>query len=197
MKKMVLLTLCLLFVILLTGCIRTSTYQVDREDQDLRGNRGVVMGDVPPPEIGRKRTRTMARFDVELPPSKEYKAKEITLEKEPVRERPVIEEEIVEEPVARRTPVPVEKFVPKKKTERLYAPLPEKTYTVKEGDTLQKISKNVYGTTRRWPEIYEANKDTIKDPSNIYPGQVITIPLLLEPVNKDEGEVFGPEEDIK
>jgi nucleoid-associated protein YgaU len=56
-------------------------------------------------------------------------------------------------------------------------------YTVQKGDTLQKISKKFYGTTKKWTKIYEANKDIIKGPNKIYPGQAINIPVepLKEP----------------
>jgi nucleoid-associated protein YgaU len=47
------------------------------------------------------------------------------------------------------------------------------TYTVKPGDTLSRIAAQ-YGTT--WQNIYEQNRDTIKNPDLIYPGQVIRIP---------------------
>ena len=40
----------------------------------------------------------------------------------------------------------------------------------------EKIAKKFLGRSSRWPEIYKANKDIIKKPSNIYPGQVIIIP---------------------
>lgn len=50
------------------------------------------------------------------------------------------------------------------------------TYTVQSGDTLSKISKQAYGTTKEWKVIYEVNQAIIKDPNLIYPGQVITIP---------------------
>jgi nucleoid-associated protein YgaU len=50
------------------------------------------------------------------------------------------------------------------------------TYTVQKGDTLQKISKKYYGTTKKWTKIYEANKDTMTGPDKIYPGKVLNIP---------------------
>jgi nucleoid-associated protein YgaU len=46
-----------------------------------------------------------------------------------------------------------------------------------KGDTLQKISKKFYGKTNKWNRIYEANKDKLKSPNKIYPGQVIDIPV--------------------
>ena len=52
----------------------------------------------------------------------------------------------------------------------------EKTYTVVAGDTLSKIAKRKYGDASKWHRIYEANKDTIKNPDLIYPGQTFKIP---------------------
>lgn len=49
-------------------------------------------------------------------------------------------------------------------------------YTVKEGDSLWKISKEQLGKGTRYREIFEANKDTIKDPRVIRVGQTLNIP---------------------
>jgi LysM repeat protein len=51
-------------------------------------------------------------------------------------------------------------------------------YTVLKDDTLQKISKKVYGSYGKWTKIYDANKDKIKNPNFVKPGIVITIPPL-------------------
>lgn len=56
-------------------------------------------------------------------------------------------------------------------------PPPEKQYyTVKKGDYLSKIAKEVYGDARKYNIIFEANKPMLKDPDLIYPGQVLVIP---------------------
>jgi nucleoid-associated protein YgaU len=52
------------------------------------------------------------------------------------------------------------------------------SYTVVKGDSLSKIAKRVYGKASRWRDIYELNKDNIKDPDLIYPGQVLRLPEL-------------------
>lgn len=49
-------------------------------------------------------------------------------------------------------------------------------YTVVKDDTLQKISKKVYGSYSKWTKIYDANKDKIKNPNFVKPGIVIVIP---------------------
>ena len=51
-----------------------------------------------------------------------------------------------------------------------------RTYTVVGGDSLSKIAKKIYGNAGRWKEIWEANKDQIKNPDLIHPGQVLKIP---------------------
>ena len=54
---------------------------------------------------------------------------------------------------------------------------PESTmYTVKSGDTLSKISEDVYGSANEYMKIFEANKPMLSDPNKIYPGQVLRIP---------------------
>jgi len=53
-----------------------------------------------------------------------------------------------------------------------------KTYTVVKGDSLSKIAKAVYGDAMKYPAIFEANKPMLKDPDQIYPGQVLRIPAL-------------------
>ena len=63
--------------------------------------------------------------------------------------------------------------------EPIAPPEPEKQfYTVKKGDYLSKIAKQVYGDARKYPVIFEANKPMLKDPDLIYPGQVLVIPPL-------------------
>ena len=51
-----------------------------------------------------------------------------------------------------------------------------KTYTVKSGDNLWKISKQFYGKGENYMKIYNANTDKLKDPNLIYVGQVLVIP---------------------
>ncbi len=58
-------------------------------------------------------------------------------------------------------------------------PPPEKQYyTVKKGDYLSKIAKEIYGNANKYNVIFEANKPMLKDPNLIYPGQVLVIPPL-------------------
>ena len=52
----------------------------------------------------------------------------------------------------------------------------ETTYTVKAGDTLSKIAKQHLGDANAYMAIFEANRDQLKDPDKIQPGQVLKIP---------------------
>ncbi|HEX3033857.1 MAG TPA: peptidoglycan-binding protein LysM [Thermodesulfobacteriota bacterium] len=49
-------------------------------------------------------------------------------------------------------------------------------YEIKSGDNLSKIAKQFYGDANKYPLIFEANREVIKDPDKIYPGQKIRIP---------------------
>ena len=52
----------------------------------------------------------------------------------------------------------------------------ENTYTVVAGDNLSKIAKHYYGDANQWRRIWEANRDLVKNPDLIHPGQVLKIP---------------------
>jgi nucleoid-associated protein YgaU len=52
----------------------------------------------------------------------------------------------------------------------------EKVYVVVAGDSLSKIARREYGNAKEWNRIFEANKDILKDPDKIYPGQKLKIP---------------------
>ncbi|HEX5680876.1 MAG TPA: LysM peptidoglycan-binding domain-containing protein, partial [Desulfobacterales bacterium] len=50
-------------------------------------------------------------------------------------------------------------------------------YIIKKGDTLSAVAKQFYGKANDYPKIFEANREVIKDPNLIFPGQKIRIPL--------------------
>lgn len=50
------------------------------------------------------------------------------------------------------------------------------THVVQPGDTLWAIAKKYYGNGNQYTKIYNANKDKIKNPNLIYPGQKLVIP---------------------
>ncbi len=61
-------------------------------------------------------------------------------------------------------------------TEEEPQPLQDLYYEVQKGDTLWKIAEIYYKDGSRYKEIFEANREVIKHPDKIYPGQMIRIP---------------------
>ena len=51
-------------------------------------------------------------------------------------------------------------------------------YVVVSGDSLSKIAKREYGDANKWKQLFEANRDIIKDPNLIHPGQKLKLPPL-------------------
>jgi nucleoid-associated protein YgaU len=49
-------------------------------------------------------------------------------------------------------------------------------YTVKSGDTLSLIAKSLFGDPMRYPEIFNLNKDVLKNPDLIKAGQKLKLP---------------------
>ena len=52
--------------------------------------------------------------------------------------------------------------------------------TIQPGNNLWKLSRGLYGLGSRYTVIFEANKDVIRNPALIYPGQVLTAPQKAE-----------------
>ena len=50
-------------------------------------------------------------------------------------------------------------------------------YVIEKGDSLSKIAKQHYGDANKYPVLFEANREVIKDANLIFPGQKIRIPL--------------------
>ncbi len=86
---------------------------------------------------------------------------------EMVPEEPVAEKPVKEEPVKEAEP-PGEVLDT------------SKYYLVKEKDDLVKISEELTGNYENWKKLYEANKDKIKDPRLIYPGQKLLLPENMQ-----------------
>jgi nucleoid-associated protein YgaU len=51
-------------------------------------------------------------------------------------------------------------------------------YTVRRGETLPQIAARteIYNDSSLWPLIYRANRDQIRDPKQLWPGQILKIP---------------------
>jgi len=55
----------------------------------------------------------------------------------------------------------------------------ERKIVVQRGDYLWKFAQQYYGAGLRYSVIYSANSELIRDPNLIYPGQVFTVPELV------------------
>jgi nucleoid-associated protein YgaU len=76
--------------------------------------------------------------------------------------------------------------------------VPASSYTVKEGETLWIISAQpqVYGDGLLWPLLYQANRDQIKDPRQIFPGQTLSIHRDMTEKDLEDARQRARESDI-
>lgn len=231
LKGEVRLVLGCCFVVLslaMAGCINIVRYEEERVDQDISGgNRGYVLGQVPPAEeTTEPKTMTFYKVDINFPPeSEDFRSvsgsdKEVSgnrgyivggpaqipqpetekparpvkkvkpkpgkvkkplpgaeeLVPHPVEEGPTAQEpgEVSEPEVIKASAVPGTE--PKDGQPEVQDMKTVTSYKVQKKDTLERIAAKVYGDKNKWPLIYKANKQTIKQPNKIYPGQVLVIP---------------------
>lgn len=142
-----LLLLCV--VLAVQGCmVRTYEITQQRLDQDLtQGNRGTLKGQ--PPEVDPNRQTTRQLRVIEVVPVSRAGSQDARNTGRSGREGVAVQERIV---------------------------VPAQKYTVEMNDTLQKISRKLYGTIHLWTKIYNANKPVLKSPDSLKPGQVLDIP---------------------
>ena len=95
------------------------------------------------------------KVTIKLKQYKDYSTKTVQITIKQERQRPVV----VQTPSRPATTAPT-----------------TRTYTVVRGDCLWNIAKKYYGNGSQYTKIYNANRDKIKNPSLIYPGQVFVIP---------------------
>ena len=65
------------------------------------------------------------------------------------------------------------------------------TWKVQEEDCLWKIAQRLYSKGEDWEKIYQVNKDQIKNPDLIYPGQKLRIPIPKEQILIDDVPFSG------
>lgn len=165
----------LIFTLALAGCtVRTYSVTRDRVDQNLgTGNRGYLQGKMPlEPQNERNTTRKTHVLEIELGPAAKSKAKA----KHTPSAMPLT---VIEE-----TTLPLDTNISTQTTSQ--DTLNFEKYTVQRNDTLQKISSKFYGTTRNWKKIYNANTQVLRAPNKIYAGQVLNIPILRIPEEKQD-----------
>lgn len=200
MKHLFAVLTAVLMGVSFAGCagVQTKVVEKPRLDQELHGNRGYLKGSNP--DNGPRRdTREMFETNVELKTLAEIL---------PWRKRKAAEEEAARKQQAAVTPAPIPAFEPpaqewqqepqvepayqepepQQEREEVSAPAGGSQYTVQKNDTLQKISQKHFGTTKHWYQIFQANKDMLKSPDRIRPGQTIMIPRLAKNTGADRGD---------
>ena len=55
---------------------------------------------------------------------------------------------------------------------------PEPFVIVQPGNSLWRLARRTYGQGTRYTTIYQANKEQVKDPDLIFPGQVLALPAI-------------------
>jgi len=182
MKKLFLSVVLLVTVsVILSGCVvRTYRKTQDRVDQNLsEGNRGYLMDtNAQISDKERSMTRTTQVVEIEFYPAVKFDRKD--------KVRDPADADISED----QFDLEADYFV-EEDFELVDVSVYMQEYTVQENDTLQKISKKFYGTTRKWSDIYQANQDILKGPDQIKPGQVLRIPEAIVSVIEEE-TLIGP-----
>jgi nucleoid-associated protein YgaU len=187
----------IVLVVFAAGCgLETKTYVITKDRVGLdqgNGNGGCVMGKCPPPPAPKETTRKVYVLEITKPvPESEVQKIEETAVNAivdtstptnatvPAASAPAAPDNA--QPAAAPQPViPVigdEPAAASAPADQNGGSLQAQTYTVQKDDTLQKISKKIFGTYAKWYKIYQANKDKISNPNIVKPGTVLTIPVI-------------------
>jgi nucleoid-associated protein YgaU len=182
-------------VIFAAGCgLETRTYVITRDRVGLdqtNGNGGCVVGKCPPAPAPKETTRKVYVLEITKPvPESEVQKIEknavdaITADTPPTSGVAPAESAPAEaenaQPAAPAVPVVGDgsSSAPSAPAVDNGGSMQAQTYTVQKDDTLQKISKKLFGSYGKWYKIYEANKEKIKNPNILKPGTVLNIPSI-------------------
>lgn len=152
----------------LAGCtaVRTYTEDKDRVDQNLSaGNQGYLMGTPKEMPGERKLKRKTYVTEIELGFPANAKKKAVKTSQGAMKVETA--QEPAGEPVMEQAPAAQKTGSVSTKVTR---------YVVQPNETLQKISQKVYGSSKKWKKIFDANSDKLKSPDRIYAGQELKIP---------------------
>lgn len=187
-KNVILKVILLLAVFAVSGCV-VRTYSVYKERSDIglnSGNRGYLQGKSTEPAAVAKPTREEKVVEIEVFPLIKSQQKDKT--------RAAAKNGAGQEANAPGQ-IPGENVEPQ--VSQAAPAAAGQQYTVQPNDTLQKISRKFYGTMHKWARIYEANKDSLKAPDKIKPGQVLKIPADISPQPAPETKVEKPKEPVE
>ncbi|MFO7830642.1 MAG: LysM peptidoglycan-binding domain-containing protein [Desulfuromonadaceae bacterium] len=151
----------------------------DEEQSEIKNPGSITVNDYP----ADKSDDSAAATDREIP--------SLTSDQASTRSQP--EEVIISTPVQTTSAQPVQ------------PPATIIQYTVKGGENLYTIASQpfIYADGMLWPLIYRANRDQIKDPRQIYPGQILNIPRDISEPDKEQARtkakrspIFNPAEQL-
>ena len=184
------MALAIILVGVFSGCLaRSYTVEKPRTDLEITGNQGYLEGKAQssaPKKTNLRKTRTISVLEIEFGPKSKSGKEEITEEniqeqtievttpKKETEETASSQKE-TEEATVQEAEIVIQQ---PKKEEPPKPTVNYRYYIIQKNDTLQKISKKFYGTTKKWLLIYKNNKDIIKDYNKLYPGLKIKIPIL-------------------
>ena len=159
------------------GCRREARIlEIPRVDLQTTGNRGYLLG-TPPPATAKKSTRTIFEITVELDDTGRAQRRTVQAPQATVAQAPAL----IAAPYAPpATP----------KTQALIKDTGQRTYVVQEGDSLWSIAgkQAVFGTSTRWRDLFEANRDQMQTPDDLHAGMILRIPNDQAPSNPYKGQ---------
>ena len=155
-----------LVVCLASGC-RTATRMIEEPRVDLElsgGNRGYLVGNLPPASEPQKTMRQMVETEIEMPP------------------------------LSRPAPAALPAVAVSEEEEEVEAgqgqPQTFDTYVVQKGETLWSIAANpnVYGDATKWRKLFSANRDVLKSPDRLRVGMTLRVPRQGGSTREPAGE---------
>ncbi len=168
------------------GCVvRVYKKEVPRTDIEVSGNQGYLVGspDSQPKVV--KKTRQIVVTEIEFGTRPQEDTLDVQEDAAPAQEQQIagpvsdVDEGLEADAVAYDEGGVEDEEVIVENEPVVEPAAPEfQEYTVKQGDTLQKISFKFYGKYSFWKKIYEANKDVLKGPDSLSVGQVLKVPVL-------------------
>ena len=183
-KKLALITL----VIFAAGCgLETRTYVMTKDRVGLNqsnGNGGCVVGKCPQAPASKETTRKIYVLEITKPvPDSEVQKIEQTAVNaitEPVETSPALNASPAQSASAASENPELGSSSQGSEAAGVQngGNMQARVYTVQKDDTLQKISKKLFGSYGKWYKIYKANKNKIKNPNILKPGTVLTIPTV-------------------
>ena len=170
LKTFYFVTMAFIVLSSFAGCSKVKIYTVqkDRVDQDLgEGNQGLFSGGANGTGATGERRLTRTTYVAEVEVGSVAKKKKAVVSKQSGMAVETVQEPD-SEPLVEATSAP--EILASSTTPTV------SSYTVQNNDTLQSISLKIYGTSKKWKKIFDANSDQLKTPDRIYAGQVLKIP---------------------